>query len=94
MKVEVNWGPQPEITLSKSPKQRKTLWKNRDAIPSAVMDFLVGQRITPLVSPWLTMTRRESKDEEMGRSVMRSQEICWKGQVQENLIGVREGMVG
>ena len=93
-KVEVNWGPQSEITLLKSPKWRKILWMNRDAIPSVVMDFLMGQRITPLVSPWSTMTRRESKDEEMGRSVMRSQEICWKGQVQEDLIGVREGMVG
>ena len=66
----------------------------RDAIPSAVMDFLVGQRITPLVSPWLTTTRRESKDEEMERSMMRAQEICWKGQVQEDLIEVRGGMVG
>ena len=37
------------MTLSKSPKQRKTLWKKRDAIPLAVIDFFVGQRITPLV---------------------------------------------
>ena len=37
------------MTLSKSPKRRKTLWKKREAIPSAVIDFLVGQRITPLV---------------------------------------------
>ena len=80
--------------MLKSPKWRKDLWKNRDAIPSAVMDFLVGQRITPLVSPWSTTTRRESKDKERGRSMMRSQEICWKGWVQEDLIGVRGGMVG
>ena len=94
MKMEANWGPQSEITLSKSLKWRKTLWKNRDVIPSAVMDFFVGQRIIPLVSPWSTTTRRELKNEEGGRSVIRSQEICWKGQVQEDLIGVRGSMVG
>ena len=80
--------------MSKSPKWRKTLWKNRNVIPSVVMDFLVGQRIILLVRPWSTTTRRESKDEEMERSMMRSQEICWKGWVQENLIGVRGGMMG
>ena len=42
--------------------------------------FLVGQRITPFIRPWLTMTSKESKPEEMGRSVIRSQETCWKGQ--------------
>ena len=72
MKVEVNWGPQSEITLSKSPKQRKTLWKNRDVMPLVVMDFFVGQRITPLVNPWSTMTRKELKDKKGGRSMIRS----------------------
>ena len=45
--------------------------KKRVATPSAVMDFLVGQRITPFVRPWLTMTKRESKPEETGRLVTR-----------------------
>ena len=70
--VEANWRPQSEMTLSKSLKQRKTLWKKREVIPSVVMDFFNGQRITPSVSPWSTMTRRESKPEDKGRSVMRS----------------------
>ena len=74
--VEANRRPRSEMTLSKSLKQRQTLWKKREAIPSVVMDFFIGQRITPLVSPWSTMTRKESKPEDKGRSVMRSQEIC------------------
>ena len=82
------------MTLSKSPKRRKTLWKKREAIPSAVTDFLVGQRITPLVSPWSTTTRRESKSEEAGRLVIRSQEICWKGREAMDLMGDKGGMVG
>ena len=71
-----------------------TLWKKREAIPSAVMDFFIGQRITPLVSPWSSTTRRESKPEEMGRSVMRSQEICWNGREASDLIGDNGGTVG
>ena len=62
--------------------------------PSVVIVLLVGQRITPLVSPWLTMTRSESKPAERGRFVMRLQEICWKGQVVVEQMGVRGGRVG
>ena len=58
------------------------------------MVFLVGQRITPLVRPWLTITRSESKSEERGRSVIRSQEICWNRQVEVEQMGVRGGTVG
>ena len=42
----------------------------------------------------MTMTRRELKLAEEGRSVIRLQEICWKGHEAEDLIGVRGGMVG
>ena len=56
--------------------------------------FLIGQRITPLVSPWSTMTNRESKPEETGRLVIRSQEICWKGHDARDLMGERGGTVG
>jgi hypothetical protein len=38
------------------------------SIPLAVMVFLVGQRITPFVSLWSTMTNKESKPDEEGRS--------------------------
>ena len=41
--------------------------------------FLRGTKNHPLVSPWLTATKRESKPEDEGRSVIRSQETCWKG---------------
>ena len=44
------------------------------------MIFLVGHRITPFISPWSTMTNELSKLLDRGRSVMGSQETCWKGQ--------------
>ena len=62
--------------------------------PSAVMVFLVEQRLTPLVSSWLTMTRRESKPAERGKPIMRLQESCWNGWVAADWMGVRGGMVG
>ena len=77
VKEEVNWGPWLDMILSH--KQRYTLWTKSAATPSAVMFFFMGHRITPLVSPWLTTTRRESKPAEEGRSVIRSHETCWKG---------------
>ena len=41
------------------------------ATPSEVIVFFVGHRITPLLSPWSTMTNKESKPFDIGRSVMR-----------------------
>ena len=41
-------------------------------IPSAVTVFFVGHRITPLLRPWSTMTRRASKPFDRGSPVMRS----------------------
>ena len=55
--------------------------------------FLVGQRITPLVRPWSTTTRSESKPMGRGRSVIRLQEICWNGRVEVEQMGVRGEMV-
>ena len=63
-------------------------------MPFSETVFLVGQRITPLVSPWSTTTNRESKLEEGGRSVIRSQEICWKDWEAKDLIDVRGDTVG
>ena len=53
--------------------------------------LLHGRKITPFKRPWSTTTRIESKPRERGRSVMRSMEICWKGQVQCDEIGARGG---
>ena len=64
------------------------------ATPSVVIIFLIGQRITPFVRPWLTTTNKESKPEEVGRSVIRSQETCWNGREAWDLIGVSGGTVG
>ena len=85
--LEANWGLQSEMIFVYSPKRRNTLWKKSDAIPSAVTVFLVGQRITPLLRPWSTMTKRELNPDETGRSVMRSQEIWQKGREQEEEMG-------
>ena len=62
-------------------------------IPSVVTIFLIGQRIIPFVSSWLTTTKRESKLEEASKLMIRSQEICWKGQEVKDLIGVRSRIV-
>ena len=70
------------------------MWKNRDAIPSAETVFLVGQRMTPLLSPWSTMTNKESKPLEGGRSVIRLQEIWRKGGREDEGLGIRSGVVG
>ena len=64
------------------------------ATPSVVMVFFVEHRITPLLSPWSTMTNKESKPFEIGRSVMRLYEICLKGSVSLEMIGFRGGTVG
>ena len=62
--------------------------------PLAVMFFFVRHRITPLVSPWSTTTKRESKLAEKGRLVIRSHETCWKGQDTEERMGLSGGTVG
>ena len=67
-----NWGPLSEITLLKSPKRVNSFQKMMVATPSAVIWDFVGQRITPLLSPWLTTTSSESKPFDSGRPVMRS----------------------
>ena len=56
--------------------------------------LLVGHRITPLVSPWSTMTRRESEPPERERLVIKSHESCWNSCEAVDLMGVSEGTVG
>jgi hypothetical protein len=63
-------------------------------MPSDVMVFLQGERITPFISPWSTMTMTESKPLDSGKSVIRSMEICEKGHVVEEGIGVNGGVEG
>ena len=70
-KFAANWGPRSEMTLSKSTKREYSFQKMIVAIPSAVTVFFMGHRITPFVSPWSTMTKRESKLLQMGRLVIK-----------------------
>jgi hypothetical protein len=58
------------------------------------MVFLQGERITPFVSPWSTMTMTESKPLDSGKLVIRSMEICEKGHVVDEGIGVKGGVEG
>ena len=67
-----NWGPQSDMTLLNSPNLVYNFLKMIVATPSAVIVFLVGYRITPLLSPWSTTTNKESKPFETGRLVIRS----------------------
>src|ERR1700709_163753 len=71
-----------------------TFLKKSWATPSEVMVFLQGERITPLVSPWSTVTMTESKPLQGGRSVMRSTEIWEKGRVADEGIGFSGGVEG
>ena len=70
-----------------SPGERVILAKNSEVdfqflVDTFSLSISLGvERITPFVSPWSTMTRIESYPKEGGRSVMRSQEICWNRQV-------------
>ena len=69
------------------------MWKKKEVIPVAVMVLLVGHRITSLVSPWSTMTRRELKPPEGERLVIKSQESCWNGQEAKDLMGISRGTI-
>ena len=50
-------------------------------VPLAVIVLSHGMRITPLVSPWSTMTKIESKPSTGGKSVMRSIKQLANGRV-------------
>ena len=90
----MNCGPLSEIILLGSPNHLKTSLINRFAVCSAVAVLLQGMRITPFESPWLTMTKIESKPSDNGRSMIKSIVICWKGQCAWDLMGIRGATVG
>ena len=60
-------------------KSFKDMIKESFATPAASMVLLQGIRITPLLSPWSTTTIKESYLLDFGKLVMRSMEICLKG---------------
>ena len=76
------------------PKTEVYFMKKEGSYPFGSDGFLSGAENYPFVRPWLTTTNKKSKLEKMGRSVMRSQETCWKGQDIQDLIGVSRGTVG
>ena len=93
--LAVNWGPQSEIILSRSPNCLYRLSSRSCAAPSAVRVFVQGIKITPFERPWSTMTKIKLKLLMGGRSVIRSIEQLAKGQVTfAGSIGISAGWEG
>ena len=80
--LEANWGPQSKIILSGSPNRLYRFSNNSLPVSLAVIVLLQGVKITPLVSPWSTMTKIESKLLTGGMLVMKSMEQFAKGHVE------------
>jgi hypothetical protein len=68
---------------------RKDVFDKELCHPCGINVLLQGERITPFVSPWSTMTMTESKPEEGGRSMIWSIETYWKGHMATEARGVR-----
>ena len=77
----MNWGPRLEMILSGNPNIWYKLSSKSFAVSSAVTFLLHGIRIAPLLSPWSTTTKMESKLSIGGRSVMKSIEQLENGLV-------------
>ena len=74
-KAEANWDPWSEITLGCRPNHRKICLKKGDATLAALISLVQGQKITPFVRPWLTVTMTELNSSDKGNLEMRSVEI-------------------
>ena len=70
--LEANCGPQSEIILSGSQNLLYKFSSKSFPVSSAVMVLLHGMMITPLLRPWSTTTKIESKLLIEGRLVMKS----------------------
>ena len=93
--LDVNCGPLLDMILSGNPNLLYKLLSKSSAVPLAVIVLLHGMRITPLLSPWSTMTNMESKFLIGGKSVMKSMEQWAKGRVVvARSVGMNEGLEG
>ena len=92
---DANCGPQSEMILSSKPNLLYKFSSSNLAVPLVVIVLSYGMRITPLVSPWSTMTRIESKLSTGGKSVMRSIEQLANGHIDfAPLVGMNAGFAG
>ena len=92
---DANCGPRSEMILSGKPNLLYKFLSSNLAVPLAVIVLLHGMRITPLVSPWSTMTRIESKPSTGCKSVMRSIEQLANGHVDfAPSVGTNSGFAG
>ena len=91
----MNWGPQSEMILSGNPNLLYKLLSKSFAMSLAVTVLLHGMRVTPLLSPWSTTTKMESKLSIGGRSVMKSIEQLANGLVVvAPSVGIKKGFEG
>jgi hypothetical protein len=70
--LAANLGSLSEIILSSSPNLLKRLSRRSVALPSHVIVFIQGHKITPFERPRSTMTRIESYPSTGGRSIIKS----------------------
>ena len=92
---DANCGPRSEIILSGSPNLLYKFSSRSLAVPSMVIILLHGIRITPLLRPWSTTTKIESKASIGGRSVMKSIEQLANGRVDlAPSVGMNIGLEG
>ena len=90
---DANCGPRSEMILSGSPNLLYKLSSKSLAVPSAVIVLSHGMRITPLLRPWSTTTKIESKLSIGGRSVIKSIEQLANGLVDlAPSVGIKEGL--
>ena len=89
MKAEVNWGLQSKMTLECRPNQEKTGLKKSGATPALSISLVQGQKITPFVRPWSSMTITESKPLDRGKPEIRLIEIEENGVEASTVRGVK-----
>jgi len=77
--AEVNWGSQSEIILLGSPNQGMRCFRYLSATPVLSIVFMHGMNLAALEHPWSTIVRIKSKPCNLGRSIIRSIDMYWKG---------------
>jgi len=77
--AEVNRGSRSKIILLGSPNQGTRCFKYLSATPVPSIVFVQGMNLAALEQPWSTIVRIELKPCDLGRSVIRSIDMYWKG---------------
>ena len=78
-KFPVNLGSLLDMMHLGMPYQGKRCWRYSSATPSLVISLLHGMNLVALENPWSTMVRLVLYPLDLGRSVIKSMEMYWKG---------------